>query len=78
MDKWVGIGSIKVFRPKKGCSDNLDTSEYRMSKIVDEFTLVSKTISKYKVSIMYKRKVDKVRSVNSSGMDSSKPRDILD
>ena len=78
MDRWVGIGLIRVFRPKKGCSDDLDTSKYRMSKIVDEFTLVSKTISKYKVSTVYKRKADKVQLVDPSGTDGSKPRGILD
>ena len=49
-----------------------------MSKTMDEFTLVSKTIPRFKVSIVYKRKVDKVQLVDLGGIDSKKPRGILD
>jgi hypothetical protein len=47
-----------------------------MSKIIDKFTLVSKTILRYRVSTMYKRKADKVRLVDPSRTDGSKPRGI--
>jgi len=47
-----------------------------MLKIVDEFTLVSKTIPSYRVSTIYKRKADKVRLVDPNRTDSSKPRRI--
>ena len=47
-----------------------------MLKIIDEFTLVSKTIPRYRVSTIYKRKADKVRLVDPSRTDRSKPRGI--
>ena len=49
-----------------------------MSKIVDEFMLISKTIPKYNVSTAYKRKADKVRPVDPGSTDGSKPGGIPD
>ena len=49
-----------------------------MSKTIDEFTLVSKTIPRFKVSIVYKRKVDKVQPIDLGGTNNKKPRGILD
>ena len=43
-----------------------------MSRIVDVFILVLRTIPRYRVSTAYKRKVDKVRLVDSRNIDSSK------
>jgi hypothetical protein len=75
-DRWVGVELIRVFRPKEGKAEDMSIGEYRMSKIVDEFTLVSKTIPRYRVSTMYKRKADKVRPVDPGGTDGSKPGGI--
>ena len=47
-----------------------------MSKIINKFTLVLKTIPRYRVSTMYKRKADKVRLVNPGRTDRSKPKGI--
>ena len=49
-----------------------------MSKIIDKFILVLKTISKYRISTLYKRKVDKIQPVNLGRIDSSKPRGVPD
>ncbi len=49
-----------------------------MSKIVDVFTLVSRTIPRYRISTAYKRKADKVRPVNPRSTDGSKLGGILD
>ena len=72
----MNVGLIRVFRPKEGRTEDLSVREYRMLKIVDKFTLVLKTIPSYRVSTMYKRKVDKVRPVDPNRTDSSKPREI--
>ena len=47
-----------------------------MLKIINKFTLVLKTIPRYRVSTIYKRKADKVRLVDPSRIDSSKPKRI--
>ena len=44
----------------EGGKEDLHMGEYWMSKIMDEFTLISKTIPRFKVSMAYKRKADKV------------------
>ena len=49
-----------------------------MSKIVNVFTLVSRTIPRYRVNTAYKRKADKVRPVDPRSIDSSKLGGILD
>ena len=60
LNKWVNIGLIKVFWLKEGKAEDLETGEYQMLKIIDEFMFISKNIPRFRISMVYKRKVNKV------------------
>ena len=53
-------------------------SEYRMSKIVDEFLLLLEQFNIVRVNTTWKRKVDKIQLVDLGILDSSRPRGVRD
>ena len=76
------IGAVQVFCPKVSRVGDLNTGKYRFSKIFDDFSFslnpYSGRIRPFRVSTAYKTKANKVRPVDSSETDGSKPGGSLD
>jgi hypothetical protein len=69
------IGAVQVFRPKT-TRNAARTREYRMSRIVDDFSFAQNPyigrIWMFRVSTVYKTKANKVRLVDLGDSDGSK------
>ena len=50
--------------------------KYRMLRVVDEFTLLLEQFNIFKISIVYKKKANKVQLVDLRISDSSRPRGV--
>ena len=76
------IGAIQVFCPQPSKARDLATREYRLSRNVDSFSFTQDPYfgrpQMFQVAIAYKTKANKVRPVDSSDADGSKPGGCMD
>jgi hypothetical protein len=76
------IGAIQVFCPRPSKAGDLATGKYRMSRKADSFSFIQDPYFRrprtFRVATAYKTKANKVRPVDSSDVDGSKPGGCMD
>ena len=61
-----------MFQPQERRREDLYIDEYRMSKTINEFTLLLEQLDTFRVNTMHKKKANKVQLVNLGKLDSNK------
>ena len=77
------VGAVQVFCPKTSKLEDFSAYGYRLSRVFDDISLCRSPYSgqrslRFQVATAYKTKAKKVRPVDPSGTDGSKPGGCLD
>jgi hypothetical protein len=76
------LGAIQVFRPRVARPMDPGIGEYRMSRLIDDFSFAHDPYfgrnRTFRVATAYKTKANKVRPVDPGETDGSKPGGSLD